>query len=67
MNQLAMELEDSMHRTRDYLGALYAMLSHPGGVNVAAAQRLLEDATEAHGESEALRDTAFEAGRAKAA
>ena len=55
MTALAFELEDSMHRTRDYLRALYATLGQPTAPNILAAQRVLCDAIEAHEESEALR------------
>ena len=67
MTALAFELEDSMHRTRDYLQALYATLGQPTAPNILAAQRVLCDAIEAHEASEALRAAAFDERRTIAA
>jgi hypothetical protein len=69
MNRLAFELEDPMHRSRDYLNALWAILSGDSldDAGLLAAQRVLGDAIEANDQAEAMRDAAFEAGRQIAA
>ena len=69
MNILAFNLEDPMHRTRDYLQALLAILSQ-GSLDEAgqfAAIRVLYDAMESNSEAEEQRSEAFELSRKKAA